>query len=65
MIDASITVRHAGTSDAEPLAELRPAAAGYAKLIPERSLDAGGANPFKLKRLYAREEFVGAGVGRP
>ena len=46
------------------LAEIDGQAIGYAKLIPgdsERGIIA--RNPVKLKRLYVRQEFVGAGIG--
>ena len=46
------------------VAELNGQSIGYAKLIPE-SLEKGimGKNPVKLKRLYARQEFLGVGIG--
>ena len=46
------------------LAEIDGQAVGYAKLVTgERERDIIGKNPVKLKRLYNRQEFVGAGIG--
>lgn len=46
------------------LAEINGQWVGYAKLIPA-GWESGIAakNPVKLKRLYVRQEFVGAGIG--
>ena len=46
------------------LAETNCQAIGYAKLIPSGwGTSIVGQNPVKLKRLYAGQEFIGAGVG--
>jgi diamine N-acetyltransferase len=46
------------------LAEIAGQAVGYAKLIAgERVRNVVAKNPVKLKRLYARQEFIGAGIG--
>jgi len=46
------------------LAEIDGQAVGYAKLVTEE-WEAGitDKNPIKLKRLYARRQFIGKGVG--
>jgi GNAT superfamily N-acetyltransferase len=52
------------TQSAFFLAEIDGQAVGYAKLIPDDGETVVvSKNPVKLKRLYARQEFVGAGVG--
>jgi diamine N-acetyltransferase len=45
------------------LAEIDGQAVGYAKLIPGGCEPVAAKNPVKLKRLYVRQEFVGAGIG--
>lgn len=46
------------------LAEIDGQAVGYAKLVAdERRPELLAENPVKLKRLYARQEFIGRGIG--
>jgi ribosomal protein S18 acetylase RimI-like enzyme len=46
------------------LAEIGGRAAGYAKLVRDaRAPGVADENPVMLKRLYARREFIGAGIG--
>ena len=46
------------------LAEINGQAVGYAKLIPAGcEPNVVAKNPVKLKRLYARQELIGAGSG--
>jgi GNAT superfamily N-acetyltransferase len=46
------------------LAEIDGQAVGYAKLVAdERKPELSAENPVKLKRLYARQEFIGRGIG--
>ena len=46
------------------LAEIDGQAVGYAKLVAdEREAGIAAKNPVKLKRLYARRQFIGKGVG--
>lgn len=46
------------------LAEIDGELAGYAKLeFESHSPTVAGENPVKLKRLYARQKFIGRGVG--
>lgn len=45
------------------LAEINGQAVGYAKLIPSDFESLVAKNAVKLKRLYARQQFIGAGVG--
>lgn len=46
------------------LAEIGGQAVGYAKLVAEdRKSEVLAEKPVKLKRLYARQEFIGVGIG--
>jgi len=46
------------------LAEIEGEPAGYAKLeFESHTSKVTGENPVKLKRLYARQKFIGCGVG--
>ncbi len=68
-LDETFTVLRVSAELAEPnaiflLAEIENEAVGYAKL--ERNSGAASINsqnPIKLKRLYAKQKFVGFGIG--
>jgi diamine N-acetyltransferase len=46
------------------LAEIDGRAVGYAKLVrEERGAGVIAGNPVQLKRLYARQQFIGQGIG--
>lgn len=46
------------------IAEVEDQAVGYAKLIAgETAAGIAAESPMKLKRIYARQEYIGAGIG--
>lgn len=46
------------------LAEIEGQAVGYAKLIPSSlKSESTAKDPVKLKRLYAKQKFIGTGIG--